>query len=213
MASFNATSLDFLFRDVDQLGPHAFLCWFLLAHTVSSLNKMTDSDKRLTDALAALDEKEQATLSEIARLQARLLQFRAARESLASLQQEEPVAFEGKLADACRAVLKAEKGSLAPIQVRDRVKALGYDFSKHDNVMAAVHGVLKRLDDSGDVKSKKWKKDPDVTRYYWVGQRNVTIPIPAGNVGMAGLPAHLQSASGTVSPVLFLHNEQEKKKE
>ena len=103
-------------------------------------------------------------------LTARLARVRAARLALAHLQVEQAPAFDGKLADAIRTVLKSHRGSLSPTEVREHVKALGYDIGKHDNQMAAIHGVLRALVDSEEVKSKVWKKQPDVKRYHWADE-------------------------------------------
>src|ERR1051325_10200913 len=126
---------------------------------------MTDDD-RLRVALAALDEQEQAITKTIQGLQDRLAQVLAARDALLVLQSDEPAEFNGKLVDAIRAVLRKVAGqSLSPTQIRDAIKALGYDFSQHSNPMAAVHGVLKRLKDNDEVKTKIWKNQPG-TRYF-----------------------------------------------
>lgn len=94
--------------------------------------------------------------------------------------------FDGKLADACRIVLKnVGQKSLTPTEVRDAVKALGYDLSKHTNQMAAVHSVLKRLKDAGEVDTKEWKQAPGQRRYYWLTKPdNRTISVEAAVAGM-----------------------------
>ena len=78
---------------------------------------------------------------------------------------EEP--FDGSLADAIRAVLKAKRASYIPTDLRNRVKDVGYVFREGSNEMAAVHGVLKRLVENGTVKTKEIARDPGVTRYFW----------------------------------------------
>jgi hypothetical protein len=86
------------------------------------------------------------------------------------VESDEPVVFAGKLADACRNVLKRHRGSLSPKEVRNHVRALGYDLSVHPNEMAAIHGVLKSLEKSKEVKTKEWSKAPGVTRYFWADE-------------------------------------------
>src|SRR5689334_12603478 len=110
-------------------------------------------DPVIRAAIDALNRQEESILEEFQKLQARLAQARTAKAALLALENEEPLEFDGKLADACRVVLKSiGNRSLSPTEVRDAVKALGYDMTKHANQMAAVHSVLKRLVDSGDVK-------------------------------------------------------------
>lgn len=128
-----------------------------------------DLSPTINDLIAALDEQEQTLVETIRSASKRLETVRAARTALLALQTDEPVAFDGKLADAIRVLLKAKQRSLVPIEIRDQAKALGYDFSQHKNQMAAVHGVLKRMVDSGEVLTKEWTKQPGVTRYYWSG--------------------------------------------
>jgi hypothetical protein len=125
------------------------------------------SDARLQAALTALDEEEQTITQAIGGLRARLEQVQAARDALLVLRADEPVSFDGKLVDACRTVLRKRAGqSASPTEIRDAVKVLGYDFTRHDNPMAAVHGVLKSLVDQDEIKTKIWKGHPG-TRYYY----------------------------------------------
>ncbi len=55
------------------------------------------------------------------------------------------------LTDACRVVLRS--GSpMTPIDVRDRLLAIGFDLSRYANDLAAIHTVLKRLNESGELR-------------------------------------------------------------
>ena len=112
----------------------------------------------------------------------RLAQIRAAREALVALESDEPTVFEGKMAEAIRMALRANVGrSLSPLEVRDRLKALGYPLNRHDNEMAAIHGVLKRLEDSKEIKGKN-AKDGTGRRYFWpidlIGTPEAPSPTP-----------------------------------
>ena len=40
---------------------------------------------------------------------------------------------------------------MTPIEVRDRLEAIGFDLDKYTNSLAAVHTVLKRLNQSHEV--------------------------------------------------------------
>jgi hypothetical protein len=124
---------------------------------------MTDEDKLIREAVANIDKA-------IARMEGRLAQWKTNRANLLATITEEPSPYEGGLADACRTVLKSYRGSLEPTQVRKGVTALGYDMAQHDNQMAAIHGVLKRLVDQKEVKTKTWTKHPGVTRYFWADE-------------------------------------------
>ena len=55
------------------------------------------------------------------------------------------------LTDACRVVLKNAGRAMTPIEVRDRLEAIGFDLGRYTNSLAAVHTVLKRLNQSQEV--------------------------------------------------------------
>jgi hypothetical protein len=55
------------------------------------------------------------------------------------------------LTDACRLVLRNVAAPLTPTEVRDRLQSIGFDLSKYANELAAIHTVLKRLRESGEV--------------------------------------------------------------
>jgi hypothetical protein len=55
------------------------------------------------------------------------------------------------LTDACRVVLKNSGRAMTPIEVRDRLQAIGFDLDRYTNSLAAVHTVLKRLNQSQEV--------------------------------------------------------------
>ena len=55
------------------------------------------------------------------------------------------------LTDACRMVLRHGQ-PMTPVEVRDRLLAVGIDVSKYANDLAAVHTILKRLNSSGELR-------------------------------------------------------------
>src|SRR5580704_6326304 len=55
------------------------------------------------------------------------------------------------LTDACRMVLRGGL-PMTPVEVRDRLHAIGIDMSKYANDLAAVHTILKRLHASGELR-------------------------------------------------------------
>jgi hypothetical protein len=55
------------------------------------------------------------------------------------------------LTDACRLVLKNAGRAMTPLEVRDRLAAIGFDLDRYTNSLAAVHTVLKRLNQSQEI--------------------------------------------------------------
>ena len=55
------------------------------------------------------------------------------------------------LTDACRLVLRSGL-PLAPIDVRDRLLAIGVDLSIYSSELAVIHTVLKRLNEAGEIR-------------------------------------------------------------
>jgi hypothetical protein len=62
-----------------------------------------------------------------------------------------PTVFWG-LTDACRVVLKGAGHPMTPIEVRDRLEAIGFDLSKYSSSLAAIHTVLKRLHEACELR-------------------------------------------------------------
>jgi hypothetical protein len=56
------------------------------------------------------------------------------------------------LTDACRLTLRGAGLPLAPLEVRDRLLSMGFDLSAYTNDLSAIHTVLKRLNESGEIK-------------------------------------------------------------
>ena len=56
------------------------------------------------------------------------------------------------LTDACRMILRTAGVPMTPIDVRDRLKAVGLDLTRYTNDLAAVHTTLKRLNDAGELR-------------------------------------------------------------
>jgi len=68
------------------------------------------------------------------------------------------------LTDACRMVLRGGQ-PMTPVEVRDRLRAIGIDMSKYANDLAAVHTILKRLHASGELRFVA--AGPGKHRYAW----------------------------------------------
>jgi hypothetical protein len=56
------------------------------------------------------------------------------------------------LTDACRLVLKGAGHPMTPMEVRDRLEAIGFDLSKYSNAVAGIHTVLKRLHEARELR-------------------------------------------------------------
>jgi hypothetical protein len=68
------------------------------------------------------------------------------------------------LTDACRVVLRGG-GPMSATDVRDRLLSIGFDLSKYSNDLAAIHTVLKRLEESGE--TRRLAGMPNRGAYFW----------------------------------------------
>jgi hypothetical protein len=55
------------------------------------------------------------------------------------------------LTDACRLVMRAGV-PMTPTEVRERLRGMGVDLSSYTNELSAIHTVLKRLNEAGEVR-------------------------------------------------------------
>jgi len=69
------------------------------------------------------------------------------------------------LTDAIRLVVRGAGVPMTPVEVRDRLHAIGFDVSKYANDLAAIHTILKRLNDSGEVRFIA--REPGKHQYTW----------------------------------------------
>ena len=56
------------------------------------------------------------------------------------------------LTDACRLVVRGAGVPVTPADVRQRLQSIGFDLSKYANDLAAIHTILKRLNESGELR-------------------------------------------------------------
>ena len=126
-------------------------------------------DPEIVTVIEKLKLQYEDALETCRRADARATQLKAAITALEAASAEEPLVFTGSLADACRIVLRGTTQPMSPTEVRDGVKGIGFHLSslKHDNPMASIHSVLKRLVESGDAEKIDHK---DGTRYRWTGR-------------------------------------------
>ncbi|HWF84243.1 MAG TPA: hypothetical protein VG222_05335 [Vicinamibacterales bacterium] len=71
------------------------------------------------------------------------------------------------LTDACRLVVRGAGVPVTPIDVRDRIKAIGFDLSKYSNDLAAIHTILKRLNESGELRFVARGAETSKHAYIW----------------------------------------------
>jgi hypothetical protein len=55
------------------------------------------------------------------------------------------------LTDACRLVLRGGL-PMTPVEIRDRLASIGVDLSIYSSEMSAIHTVLKRLNEAGEIR-------------------------------------------------------------
>lgn len=101
---------------------------------------------------AALDvacREYERLLAERAELDARLARLQDTIASLTRLCGYEPTVPWG-LTDAIRVVLQRAETPMTPTEVRDRLRAIGFDLFRYANQLSAIHTVLKRLNRAGE---------------------------------------------------------------
>ena len=69
------------------------------------------------------------------------------------------------LTDAIRLIVRGAGVPMTPVEVRDRLIGIGFDTSKYVNDLAAVHTILKRLNESGEVRFVP--RTPGKHQYIW----------------------------------------------
>jgi hypothetical protein len=110
---------------------------------------MTDENYRA--ALAAAIKEYEALGEQRRDIDKRLAQLSHAIGMLSKLLGLTPTVPMG-LTDAIRLVMRGAGVPMTPVDVRDRLHAIGFDVSKYANDLAAVHTILKRLNESGELR-------------------------------------------------------------
>lgn len=70
------------------------------------------------------------------------------------------------LTDACRMVVRGAGIPVTPTDVRQRLEAIGFDLSKYSNELAAIHTILKRLNEAGELRFIP-RREPGKHAYMW----------------------------------------------
>jgi hypothetical protein len=80
------------------------------------------------------------------------------------------------LTDACRLVVRGAGVPVTPTDVRERLHSIGFDLSKYVNDLAAIHTILKRLNESGELRFIPRGNEPGKHAYLWYhGPRVVAL--------------------------------------
>lgn len=123
---------------------------------------MTTSDyRRALDAAVQEYEALGARRREIDQRLAELAQTIGTLSKLLGLTATVPMG----LTDAVRIVVRGAGVPMTPVEVRDRLHAIGFDVSKYTNDLAAVHTILKRLNESGELRFIP--RAPGKHQYLW----------------------------------------------
>ena len=110
---------------------------------------MTHSDYR--KALEAAEREYEALGEKRREIDQRLAELAQTIGTLAKLLGLTPTVPIG-LTDAVRLVVRGAGVPMTPVEVRDRLAAIGFDVSKYVNDLAAVHTILKRLNEAGELR-------------------------------------------------------------
>ena len=98
-------------------------------------------------------------------LEYRIFELRQTISSLAKLCGEEYVEEDALgLTESVRLALKTAGSQMTPQAVRARLMSMGFDVTKYGNLLAAIHTVLKRLDEKGEA------KETTKGSYSWIGK-------------------------------------------
>src|SRR5579872_2862488 len=109
---------------------------------------MTTADYR--DALASAIKEYEELGAQRREIDDRLAQLAQTISTLSRLVGLTPTVPLG-LTDACRLALRAGV-PMTPLEVRDRLLGFGVDLSKYVSDLAAIHTVLKRLNEAGEAR-------------------------------------------------------------
>ena len=71
------------------------------------------------------------------------------------------------LTDACRLIVRGAGVPLTPLDVRQRLQSIGVDLEKYSNDLAAIHTILKRLNESGELRLIARGNEPGKHAFIW----------------------------------------------
>ena len=68
------------------------------------------------------------------------------------------------LTDACRLAIRGAGVPVMATEVRDRLQSIGFNLSKYSNDLAAIHTILKRLNEAGELAGPGSESSPSPPR-------------------------------------------------
>ena len=103
------------------------------------------------------------------------------------------------LTDACRLVLRAGV-PMTPVEVRDRLLGIGVDLSIYTSELSAIHTVLKRLNEAGEIRIVP--RPSGKHAYLWQAPPTAIAigPEIAQHIRQHGLPAFDRETAVAPSP-------------
>jgi|GEM_PF-4239969 len=133
-----------------------------------------DVYKKIQEELEELRESRHLQLSDLAETTDRIVQLEKLSEHIAPLLEEGETVLDViapvtnlNLADAVREVLRRSEHFRTPRGIRDTLEYNGYNLKeRHNNPLASIHGILKRLAESGEAEFHEGRyrwKDRGVT--------------------------------------------------
>lgn len=144
------------------------LAMFLDVANMGTFRQSLDEARR---KLAVANEEKEAIEKRIADLESVVkgLASLCDYEVKESSQSAKPLAAEDSFSNAICFALKTGKSELTPVEVRDKMEVLGYDFTKYESdPLASIHTLLKRMVKKGIVKPRRWPHNR--TTYTWAGE-------------------------------------------
>jgi len=104
-------------------------------------------------ALDAAVREYETLLQQKADVDARLAQVAESVGTLTRLCGYTPTVAYG-LTEGCKTSLRCAAAPMTPLEVRDRLQSTGFDINRYSNPLAAIHTVLRRLTESGEVRRR-----------------------------------------------------------
>ena len=97
------------------------------------------------------------------------------------------------LTDACRMALRAAGQPLTALEVRAQLQALGIDLSRYANDLAAIHTILRRLQERGEATfvGRAWDKPA----YVWNSALGTGLGSTGAGSSSEGGPARRTTAA------------------
>src|SRR5262245_17994303 len=128
----------------------------------------SDVNRKIQEELTELREGRELQLSDLAETNDRIVQLEKLAEYITPLLEESETLPDVSvpvtnlnLADAVREVLKHSEQFRTPRGIRDALEYNGYNLKeRHNNPLASIHGILKRLVESGEAEAHEG-------RYRW----------------------------------------------